>query len=83
MMRIVSSANCGIERATVASTMPSAVVVSTKSGHFDPSRFEDRYQNALLDLLKKKEAGEKIKPVRGAPPPRVVNLMDARRHDLV
>src|SRR5262245_52756671 len=24
----------------------------TKSGHFDPSQFEDRYENALVDLLK-------------------------------
>jgi DNA end-binding protein Ku len=54
-------------------------IVSNKSGHFDPSHFEDRYENALIDLLKKKEAGEKIAPVRGAPPPRVVNLMDALR----
>ncbi len=54
-------------------------IVSNKSGHFDPSHFEDRYENALVDLLKKKEAGEKITPVRGAPPPRVVNLMDALR----
>ena len=54
-------------------------IVNTKSGHFDPSRFEDRYENALIDLLKKKEAGEKIEPIRGAPPPRVVNLMDALR----
>jgi DNA end-binding protein Ku len=54
-------------------------IVSNKSGHFDPSHFEDRYENALIDLLKKKEAGEKITPVRGAPPPRVVNLMDALR----
>jgi DNA end-binding protein Ku len=54
-------------------------IVSNKSGHFDPSHFEDRYQNALIDLLKKKEAGEKITPVRVAPPPRVVNLMDALR----
>jgi len=54
-------------------------IVSNKSGHFDPSDFEDRYENALIDLLKKKEAGEKISPVRGAPPPRVVNLMDALR----
>jgi non-homologous end joining protein Ku len=43
-------------------------IVSNKSGHFDPSHFEDRYENALIDLLKKKEAGEKITPVRGAPP---------------
>ena len=54
-------------------------IVSNKSGHFDPSDFEDRYENALIDLLKKKEAGEKITPVRGAPTPRVVNLMDALR----
>jgi DNA end-binding protein Ku len=54
-------------------------IVSNKSGHFDPSHFGDRYENALIDLLKKKEAGEKITPVRGAPPPRVVNLMDALR----
>jgi len=54
-------------------------IVSNNSGHFDPSDFEDRYENALIDLLKKKEAGEKISPVRGAPPPRVVNLMDALR----
>ena len=54
-------------------------IVSNKSGHFDPSHFEDRYENALIDLLKKKEAGEKIVPVRGAAPQRVVNLMDALR----
>ena len=40
-------------------------IVNTKSGHFDPSQFEDRYENALIDLLKKKEAGEKIEPVTG------------------
>ena len=54
-------------------------IVSTKSGHFDPSQFEDRYENALIDLLKKKEAGEKIEAAPGVPPPRVVNLMDALR----
>jgi DNA end-binding protein Ku len=54
-------------------------IVKTKSGHFDPSQFEDRYENALIDLLKKKQAGEKITPARGAPPPRVVNIMEALR----
>jgi len=54
-------------------------IVNTKSGHFDPSHFEDRYENALIDVLKKKEAGEKIEPAQGAPSPRVVNLMDALR----
>jgi DNA end-binding protein Ku len=54
-------------------------IVNTKSGHFDPSQFEDRYENALVDLLKKKEAGEKIEPAKEGPAPRVVNLMDALR----
>jgi DNA end-binding protein Ku len=54
-------------------------IVNTKSGHFDPSQFQDRYENALIDLLKKKEAGEKIQPAREAAAPRVVNLMDALR----
>lgn len=31
-----------------------AHIVHTKSGHFDLSRLEDRYENALIDLLKKK-----------------------------
>ena len=56
-----------------------AHIVHTKSGHFDPSQFEDRYENALIDLLKKKQAGEKIEPARETPAPRVVNLMDALR----
>jgi DNA end-binding protein Ku len=56
-----------------------AHIVQTKSGHFDPSHFEDRYENALVDLLKKKQAGEKIEPAPEIDPPRVVNLMDALR----
>jgi hypothetical protein len=27
-----------------------------KAGHFNPAQFENRYENALIDLLKKKEA---------------------------
>jgi DNA end-binding protein Ku len=54
-------------------------IVNTKSGHFDPSLFQDRYENALIDLLKKKEAGETIEPSREVAEPRVVNLMDALR----
>jgi DNA end-binding protein Ku len=54
-------------------------IVNTKTAHFDPSQFEDRYENALVELLKKKEAGEKIEPAKAGPAPRVVNLMDALR----
>ena len=34
-------------------------IVDTKAGHFDPAEFEDRYENALADLLKRKEAGKR------------------------
>jgi DNA end-binding protein Ku len=54
-------------------------IVQTKAGHFDPAQFEDRYENALIDLLKKKEAGEKIEPAKEGPKPQVVNLMEALR----
>ena len=54
-------------------------IVQTKAGHFDPAQFDDRYENALIDLLKKKEAGEKIEPAKEGPTPQVVNLMDALR----
>ena len=54
-------------------------IVQTKSGHFDPAQFEDRYENTLIDLLKKKEAGEKIEPAKEGSTPQVVNLMDALR----
>jgi DNA end-binding protein Ku len=54
-------------------------IVQTKSGHFDPAQFEDRYENALIDLLKKKEVGETIEPAKESPTPQVVNLMDALR----
>jgi DNA end-binding protein Ku len=57
-------------------------IVNTKSGHFDPAQFEDRYETALVELLKKKEAGEKIERAKAGPAPRVVNLMDALRASL-
>ena len=35
-----------------------AHIVETKSGHFAPEKFEDHYEDALKELLKKKQAGE-------------------------
>src|SRR6476620_11052976 len=35
-------------------------IVETKAGHFNPQKFEDHYEEALKELLKKKQAGEKI-----------------------
>ena len=54
-------------------------IVESKAGHFHPDKFEDHYENALKDLLKKKQHGEKIVPVKGREPAKVINLMDALR----
>src|SRR5256885_1029805 len=54
-------------------------IVKTKMGHFHPERFEDRYEEALHELIKKKQHGEKIEPVEAPRAPNVINLMDALR----
>ncbi len=54
-------------------------ILETKKGHFNPGKFEDRYENALQDLVKAKRAG-KAPPVVSEPrPSNVINLMDALR----
>jgi len=54
-------------------------ILETKKGHFEPEKFDDRYENALKDLIKAKRAG-KAPPTLAEPrPSNVVNLMDALR----
>src|SRR6476660_1552648 len=57
-------------------------IVESKAGHFEPERFEDRYEEALKDLLKKKQSGQKIEAPREREPSKVVNLMDAQRRSV-
>jgi DNA end-binding protein Ku len=55
-------------------------IVDSKSGHFEPEKFVDHYETALVSLLKAKQAGRVIEaPKEEAAPRRVVNLMDALR----
>lgn len=54
-------------------------IIRTKAGRFDPKAFEDRYENALAELVKAKIEGRKIKPVKRPEPAKVVNLLDALR----
>jgi non-homologous end joining protein Ku len=51
--------------------------VETKAGHFEPSKFEDQYVDALKELLKKKQEGKPIERPERPQPTNVVNLMDA------
>src|SRR5438552_3722892 len=57
-------------------------IVETKSGHFEPDKFEDHYEDALKELLKKKQAGEKIEAPTERAPAKVINLMDALRRSV-
>jgi DNA end-binding protein Ku len=57
-------------------------IVETKKAHFEPKRFEDHYEDALKDLLKKKQSGQKIEAPREREPSKVVNLMDALRRSV-
>jgi DNA end-binding protein Ku len=54
-------------------------IVETRLGHFEPENFEDRYEDALKELLRKKQQGEKIERPKEHIPSNVVNLMDALR----
>jgi DNA end-binding protein Ku len=57
-------------------------IVETKSGHFNPQKFEDHYEEALKELLKKKQSGEKIEAPKEREPAKVINLMDALRRSV-
>jgi DNA end-binding protein Ku len=57
-------------------------IVETKSGHFNPQKFEDHYEEALKELLKKKQAGEKIEAPKEREPAKVISLMDALRRSV-
>jgi DNA end-binding protein Ku len=57
-------------------------ILSSKKQHFDPSKFEDRYEKALTQMLKAKRAGKELPPAPEPPPSNVVSLMDALRRSI-
>jgi DNA end-binding protein Ku len=59
-----------------------AHIVETKAGHFEPEEFADTYEDALKELLKKKQSGVKIEAPTARTPSNVVNLMDALRQSV-
>jgi DNA end-binding protein Ku len=57
-------------------------IVETKRGEFDPSKFEDRYEDALKELLRKKQKGERLEHPAEPRPSNVVDLMEALRQSV-
>jgi len=58
-------------------------IVEKKSGSFEPDRFEDHYESALIDLINKKRSGIRT-TAKTAPKSsgNVINLMDALKRSL-
>jgi len=56
-------------------------ILKTKRAHFDPSKYSDRYEDALKALIQAKQAGKPL-PEAPARPSNVINLMDALRRSV-
>lgn len=54
-------------------------IIKSKAGHFDASKFDDRYEAALAEVVRAKQEGKPVKARPPAKPSNVVNLMDALR----
>src|SRR5436190_5828240 len=58
-------------------------IIDRMSGEFQPEKFEDRYENAMIELIRSKQAGLPVpKEKPAARPANVVNLMDALRRSI-
>jgi DNA end-binding protein Ku len=57
-------------------------IVETKAGHFEPEKFEDQYEDALKELIRKKQSGQPIERPERREPSKVINLMDALRRSV-
>jgi DNA end-binding protein Ku len=58
-------------------------IIEQQEGAFEPEHFKDRYEEALMELIRKKEKGEEI--TAAEPPPddtNVIDLMEALRKSL-
>jgi len=57
-------------------------ILEQKKGHFDPDKFEDRYEDALSTLIKAKRAGKEPPTSPSPKPSNVINLIDALRRSV-
>ena len=57
-------------------------IVNQKSGHFEPGKFEDQYETALIDLINQKRAGKPITPKERPRGENVIDLMEALKRSV-
>ncbi|HWU54603.1 MAG TPA: Ku protein, partial [Rhizomicrobium sp.] len=51
-------------------------------GDFEPEKFEDRYETALRELIRRKEKGEKLVTAEPVEEDNVIDLMEALKKSL-
>ena len=57
-------------------------IIEKMTGEFQPDQFEDRYEKALIELIRSKQKGTPVKPQPTHRQTNVVNLMDALRRSV-
>ena len=57
-------------------------IINRMSGHFEPDTFTDRYEEAVVAMLRAKQAGQTFTVPEPSQPANVVNIMDALKKSL-
>jgi DNA end-binding protein Ku len=57
-------------------------IIEQKEGGFEPEKFEDRYETALRELIRRKEKGEKLVTAAPVEEDNVIDLMAALKNSL-
>lgn len=57
-------------------------IVKTKAGRFQPEKFDDRYEAAVVELIQAKLAGRKITPPKPPAATKPSDLMEALRQSI-
>lgn len=57
-------------------------IIEQQEGDFEPEKFKDRYEEALRDLIRRKERGEKLVTAEPVEESNVIDLMEALQKSL-
>ena len=57
-------------------------IIEKKAGHFDAAEFNDRYEDAVVELIRSKQEGLPARAQEQPRPTNVVNIMDALRKSI-
>ena len=57
-------------------------IIEQQEGDFEPEKFKDRYEEALRELIRRKEKGEKLVTAEPVEESNVIDLMEALQKSL-